>query len=67
MQNKDFFMIFGKIKNITSIYGQDMDLLMPECQMYLLDIKSSPQGEFMFIDHCYETYKQMPTACPPDT
>ena len=25
------------------------------------------KGEFMFIDHCYETYKQMPTACPPDT
>ena len=27
----------------------------------------NPKGEFMFIDHCYETYKQMPTACPPDT
>ena len=27
----------------------------------------SGEREFMYIDHCYETYKQMPTACPPDT
>ena len=29
-------------KNLASIYGQDMEILMTESYMYLLDIKSSP-------------------------
>ena len=32
-----------KPKNLASIYGQDMELLMQEFHMYLLDIKSSPK------------------------
>ena len=29
-------------KNLASIYGQDMEILMTESNLYLLDIKSSP-------------------------